>query len=296
LTAGETLRLSWAASTYSHNVFEVQSEDAFDRCLLGSATEVAGGSAGVNTLDVDLPFPSAGTFYYVCTKMCDPLTAYCHCSSFVHKLRVVVAPGPNTRAGYTGPVAVTELAVDLAAFSASVDVDLEGDLTSLTAYQADSVRTFAADAAADVEAAAAASTAVDVAVTCLYRLDDASRLDLLTLTDTCVAPGAYTASSAPRRLSAAAPGRRLADAGLGVIMVFKEPVEDVSLDRVVISSGDVAVQAEATTVLASGSSGEKELPDFGGNVKPGPPADEDAIISSGLAAVTAGGMLLQGVF
>jgi len=188
-----------------------------------------------------------------------------------------------------GPVAVTELAVDLTAFSASVDVDLEGDLTSLTAYQADSVRTFAADAAADVEAAAAASTAVDVAVTCLYRLDDASLLDLLTLTDTCVIPVAYTASSAPRRLSRHS-------SGLGVVMVFKEPVEDVSLDRVVISSGDVAVDAEASTTVASGSSGKTELPEFGGNVKPAPPSDEDAIISSGLAAVTAGGMLLQGVF
>jgi hypothetical protein len=79
-------------------------------------------------------------------------------------------------------------------------------------------------------------------------------------------------------------------------MVFKELVEDVSLDRVVISSGDVAVQAVATTVLASGLSGSKDLPDFSGNVKPGHPTDEDAIISSGLAAVTAGGMLLHGVF
>ena len=50
LTAGETLRLTWAASTYSHNVFEVQSEDAFDRCLLGSATEVANIGAEIEQL------------------------------------------------------------------------------------------------------------------------------------------------------------------------------------------------------------------------------------------------------
>jgi hypothetical protein len=77
-------------------------------------------------------------------------------------------------------------------------------------------------------------------------------------------------------------------------MIFKEPVEEVSLDEVVISSGAVAVRADASTVLASPPRQDSNLPDFANNVKPPPP--EDALINSGLVALTASGMLLEAVF
>ena len=81
----------------------------------------------------------------------------------------------------------------------------------------------------------------------------------------------------------------------------------------------MSVRAEATTVLASPGSDEdrvpdqdrfperdrvpgwdlvpgpvEELPDFQANAGTAPP--EDAIISSGLAAVTASGVLMQRIF
>lgn len=176
-------------------------------------------------------------------------------------------------------------------FEGSVGVDLDGDLTALTESEAASVREFASGVAGDVEAAVGESTEVSVTVTCLYRLSDASRLDLLTLNQECVAP---------RRLDDHQRALQAGANGFGVILIFREPVEEVSIEEVVISieheGSPVSVRAEATTVLASPPAGSGEdLPDFQANVKRAPP-EEDSIISSGLAAVTAGGMLIHSIF
>jgi hypothetical protein len=77
-------------------------------------------------------------------------------------------------------------------------------------------------------------------------------------------------------------------------MIFKKPVEEVSIDEVLIRSGSVAVRAEATTVIARPAPSDTDLPEFNNNIKPVPP--EDAIVNSGLVAVTAGGMLMQRIF
>jgi hypothetical protein len=261
----------------------VPDEAAFSQCLLGDAQEMGGGEAGVTSLDVSLAFPSAGTFFYVCARMCEPLTDWCHCSAFMHKLRVEVLPDPYIRPGHSGQVAVTTLAVDLSLFEGAVGVDLEGSLGGLSEAEEAAVKAFASDAAGDVEAAVRESTDTQATVTCLYRLADAFRLNLLTLTDECVAP---------RRLRE---GRRAQDeSGLGVVMIFKKPVDEVSIDEVVIRSGSVAVRAEATTVLARPAASDNDLPEFHNNIKPAPP--DDAIVNSGLVAVTAGGMLMQRIF
>jgi hypothetical protein len=321
LVEGDRLVLRWDSRLKQgvpkrHNIFSVPDEAAFDECLLGDAVEVGGGDDGVASLDVSLSFPSAGTFFYVCKRMCEPLTDFCHCSAFTHKLRVEVLPDPYIRPGYTGQVAVTSLAVDLGLF----EVDLEGDLDALGETEAVAVRAFASGVARDVEAAVGESTGVSATVTCLYRLSDASRVDLLTLkagwTMECVAP---------RRLEGGGRALQAAAQGFGVIMVFREPVAEVSLEEVVISrptsptSSRVSVRAEATTVLASPGSDEdrfpdqdrlperdrvpdrdrvpgplQDLPDFQANAGTAPP--EDAIVSSGLAAVTASGMLMQRIF
>ena len=92
LLAGETLRLRYESSAYAHNVFELPNKDAFDQCLMDSASEVAGGEEGVTSLDIALDFPTAGTFFYVCARHCDPVKDWCHCRAFTHKLQVRVLP------------------------------------------------------------------------------------------------------------------------------------------------------------------------------------------------------------
>ena len=107
LLAGQTLRLHYESSAYAHNVFAVPNEDAFDQCLMDGASEVAGGEEGVTSLDITLDFPTAGTFYYVCARYCDPVSEWCHCMAFTHKLRVHVeptdyVPTPTTTAAACG--------------------------------------------------------------------------------------------------------------------------------------------------------------------------------------------------
>jgi hypothetical protein len=200
----------------------------------------------------------------------------------MHKLRVDVSPDPYIMPGYNGQVAVMSLAVDLSLFEGSVGVDLEGDLKALSEARKRNVRAFATDAVEGIELTVRESTEVEATVTCLYRLSDPSRLDLLTVTQECVAP---------RRLQE---GRRVQGAsGLGAVMIFKEPVEDVAVEEVLIRSGSVAVRAEASTVVARPPPADN-LPDFGDNMKPAPP--DDAIVNSGLVAVTASGMLMQRIF
>merc|ERR1719487_177401 len=59
---------------------------------MDGASEVAGGEEGVTSLDIMLDFPTAGTFFYVCARHCDPVKDWCHCTAFSHKLRVRVLP------------------------------------------------------------------------------------------------------------------------------------------------------------------------------------------------------------
>lgn len=101
LLAGETLRLRYESSLYAHNVFQVPDEDAFDKCLMDDASEVAGKEEGVTSLDISLHFQSPGTFFYVCARNCDSVNFYwCYCAAFAHKLRVRVLPNLNKSATF----------------------------------------------------------------------------------------------------------------------------------------------------------------------------------------------------
>merc|ERR1719478_1803892 len=82
---------------------------------MDSASEVAGGEEGVTSLDIALDFPTAGTFFYVCARHCDPVKDWCHCRAFAHKLRVRVLPNLNI----SGTVAAIPIAPDASTASPS---------------------------------------------------------------------------------------------------------------------------------------------------------------------------------
>jgi hypothetical protein len=356
LYAGETLRLRYTSAARAHNVFMVTSETAFDTCALDDALEVAGGADGLTAMDVPLNFPTPGTFFYVCARMCTPLTDWCHCSAYMHKLRVHVleattssptvlpTPAPTPEPSFTSPspsptplapavasmvstssapapVVAVELALDLAAFETTVGVSLTGDLTGLLSTEADAVRAFATDAAADVETALRASGESGGSVTCLYRLEDPSRLNLLTLADVCVAPrrlraeddaevsdveedaaqppaNAYLtrhatwALGAPSALTWTGPAARrmntppAAAAGIGAIISLDTPAAgEIALESVEISSGGTSVQADANVVIVSEGSAFASSPSA--------PSEVEVKNSNALVAVAAGGLLYQ---
>lgn len=184
-------------------------------------------------------------------------------------------------------VVAVELALDLAAFEQSVGVNLNGDLTGLLSTEADAVRTFAADAAADVEVAFEANSEAGAIVTCLYRLQDAARLNLLTLDNVCVAPRVLQADAnwqqedAARRMDSPDP----AASGIGTIIELDTLLNrEVTLGSVEISSGDVSIQADANVVIVGG-----------GVFAPQPPEALEPEVkdtSNALLAVALGGALL----
>ena len=81
------------------------------------------------------------------------------------------------------------LDVDTSAFEISVDIDsADADLTELAPEAAAEVQNFAADVASSYASSVGSSLGVgagQVAVSCLFRNADATKLDLLTLTEVC---------------------------------------------------------------------------------------------------------------
>lgn len=176
-------------------------------------------------------------------------------------------------------VVAVELDLDLAAFEESVGVNLNGDLTGLLSTEADAVRSFASDVAADLEVAFEESTEVDATVTCLYRLQDEARLNLLTLVGVCVAPRRLQVAEGARRMDSPEP----AASGIGAIIAVDEPVSsEVALGSVEISSGDVSVKADANVVIVGDGSFATKPTDDPLDVKD----------SNAFAGVAFGGVLL----
>merc|ERR1719271_1914025 len=113
-----------------------------------------------------------------------------------------------------------QVSVDLAAFEAELGVNLPtADLATLAPAVREKVQDFAADVARDFADGVAESLGVsseDVQISCVYRLDDVDKLNILTFADSCV-------DSRLRRLAAK---RRLQDSGLGMVVEMKEAAKD----------------------------------------------------------------------
>jgi hypothetical protein len=163
--------------------------------------------------------------------------------------------------------------MDLDVFEEGVGVDLRGDLGALSASEEFAVRAFARDAAEALEAAVLDTEGVDAQVTCLYRLDDPTRVDLLTLGQAC---------AVPRRAQAA---RRLSDGGLGVLLSLASPVEVVTVDAVTILSDGVTATASVSIVVV------KETPEPPPSEPPAPPPESGGALGIAAAGVFFGAAL-----
>jgi hypothetical protein len=128
------------------------------------------------------------------------------------------------------------LDIDVSAFTSSMSVDPSDtsiDFTALDATAAAEVQEFAGDVASSYASSVASTLGIDsstVTVSCLYRLADDTKLDLITLSATC---------SAGRLLVAvyATDARRLATAGFGV----QVDMTGSAVDTIEASGGSTAV-------------------------------------------------------
>lgn len=205
----------------------------------------------------------------------------------------VPTPAPTTLPaadGAGGQLVIAEVAVDLAVFEESVGVDLRGNLSALSAVDEAAVCAFARDAAADLEAAVFDREDVDAQVTCLYRLEDLSRLDLLTLDQSCEVP---RRAAAAQQLSEGGLGveaaRRLSEGGLGVILLLATPVEALDVATVEISSDGVTATATVRVLVVASSAP--------GKTKPAPPPEPPGpeLTGGSAIAIAASGLLVGSV-
>ena len=117
------------------------------------------------------------------------------------------------------------LDVDTSAFELSVDIDsADADLTALAPEAAAEVQNFAADVASSYASSVGSALGVgagSVAVSCLFRNADETKLDLLTLVETCGSAGrmliAVYVYQGPRRLQATGFGVEMELVGAEVV-------------------------------------------------------------------------------
>lgn len=128
------------------------------------------------------------------------------------------------------------LDLDMNAFTSTMTVDPSDttkDFTALEPAAAAEVRTFAADVASSYASSVATTLGLDsstVSVSCLYRLADEAKLNLLTLEDTCSADRLLGAASA-------SDARRLQTAGFGV----EVDLDGSAVDQIAASGGSTEV-------------------------------------------------------
>merc|ERR1719375_2828289 len=132
--------------------------------------------------------------------------------------------------------------IDMSDFEMSVDMfDEQVDMSNLDSEAAAEVQSFASDVSSSVAASVSSSLGVGastVEVTCLYRNTDATKLDLLTLEDSCGSSRRLTASVLRKR--------RLQAQGFGVEV---EVLVDDAVQSATSDGGDVASQIASTEVV-----------------------------------------------